>query len=103
MDKIIVSNSIKCKKCGDKIFSTHVHDFKNCKCGEVFVDGGTSYLRRGAEDMDNIIERSITMDRKVVDDVVMAVTWALDNKKNARGIAYAVIRVLEEAGELKHE
>lgn len=42
----IISNKIKCKKCGDVIESKHVHDFKLCKCGAVGVDGGKDYLRR---------------------------------------------------------
>lgn len=42
----IISNKIKCKKCGDIIESKHVHDFKMCKCGAVGVDGGHDYLRR---------------------------------------------------------
>ena len=39
-------NRIKCKLCGDIITSTHVHDFKFCKCGSVAVDGGREYRRR---------------------------------------------------------
>lgn len=42
----IISNKIKCKKCGDVIESKHVHDFKLCKCGSCAVDGGKDYLRR---------------------------------------------------------
>ena len=45
MEKII-ENKIKCKHCGDIIESTHVHDYKRCKCGKVAVDGGHYYLRR---------------------------------------------------------
>jgi len=40
-------SAIKCKHCGDVITSTHVHDFKYCKCGKVFIDGGDEYLRYG--------------------------------------------------------
>lgn len=43
---MIVKNAIKCNKCGDVIESTHVHDFKWCKCKSVAVDGGLHYLRR---------------------------------------------------------
>ena len=39
--------SIRCKHCDDIITSYHVHDFKYCKCGKVFVDGGNEYLRFG--------------------------------------------------------
>lgn len=44
--KTIKLNRIRCKSCGDIITSTHVHDFKMCKCGRVAVDGGHEYLRR---------------------------------------------------------
>lgn len=46
---MILANRIKCKKCGDIIRSTNVHDFKYCKCGAVAVDGGHYYLRRVGE------------------------------------------------------
>ena len=42
----IISNKIKCKKCGEIIESTCTHDFKWCKCHSVAVDGGHSYLKR---------------------------------------------------------
>ena len=45
MNKII-TNKIKCNKCGDIIESFSVHDFKFCKCGAVAVDGGHDYLKR---------------------------------------------------------
>lgn len=44
---MIISNKIRCKHCNDIIESKTVHDFKQCKCGSVFVDGGKQYLRRG--------------------------------------------------------
>ena len=56
----IVRNAAECRKCGDVIESTHRHDFKFCKCGEIFVDGGRDYIRRGANDLANIIDRSET-------------------------------------------
>lgn len=43
----IIKNAIQCKHCGEIIESLSVHDFKTCKCGKVFVDGGHEYLRRG--------------------------------------------------------
>lgn len=42
----ILKNKIRCNKCGDKIESSHRHDFKFGKCGAVAVDGGVDYLRR---------------------------------------------------------
>lgn len=47
--KIIRSNKIKWRKCGDIIESTSVHDFKFCSCGACAVDGGKDYLRRVGE------------------------------------------------------
>jgi hypothetical protein len=45
----IIHNRIRCRKCGDVIESHYTHDFKFCKCGTVFVDGGHDYLRRGGD------------------------------------------------------
>lgn len=42
----ILANKIRCKKCGDIIESTHVHDMKWCSCGSCAVDGGHFYLKR---------------------------------------------------------
>jgi len=39
-------NMIRCLSCGDMIESTHVHDYKVCRCGSVAVDGGRDYLKR---------------------------------------------------------
>jgi hypothetical protein len=38
---------IRCLKCGDIIESKHVHDFKFCKCENIFIDGGNNYTRYG--------------------------------------------------------
>lgn len=46
--------AVKCRQCADVIVSTHVHDFKRCKCGEISVDGGKSYINRSAKDLNNI-------------------------------------------------
>lgn len=46
----IIKNMIRCNTCGDTIESTSRHEFKYCKCGRVFVDGGHDYLRRGYTD-----------------------------------------------------
>ena len=43
----IIRNSAKCLECGDEIESTHRHDFRTCSCGNIFVDGGKDYVRRG--------------------------------------------------------
>ena len=52
----IISNKIKCKKCGDIIESKSTNDYKKCFCGAVAVDGGKDYLKRigNEEDYDDI-------------------------------------------------
>jgi hypothetical protein len=54
----ILRNIAGCNKCGDVIESKTRHDFVYCECGNIFVDGGTSYLRRGAVDFDYFIDLS---------------------------------------------
>ena len=53
----IIRNRAKCAVCRDVIESKYRHDFVECKCRSIFVDGGKDYLRRGG-DSDNIIELS---------------------------------------------
>jgi hypothetical protein len=57
IEKIIV-NKCQCRLCGDIIESNSTHSFVNCKCGEIFTDGGKSYIRRGTNDINNIIDMS---------------------------------------------
>ncbi|MCR5704228.1 MAG: hypothetical protein K6G85_06360 [Eubacterium sp.] len=63
MEKIIrkiVINKAKCKICGDILESTSRHDFKQCKCKSMAVDGGHDYISRAWDpqygDKDDIIE-----------------------------------------------
>jgi hypothetical protein len=44
--------------CKDIIESKYRHNFVYCRCGEIFVDGGHDYLRRGAHDSINFLELS---------------------------------------------
>jgi len=44
---------LQCNKCQDIIESKSVHDFVECKCGAIFVDGGDEYCRFGG-DIENI-------------------------------------------------
>ncbi len=54
----IISNKIKCKKCGDIIESKSTNDFQRCSCGAVAVDGGKNYLKRVGNE-ENYTELSI--------------------------------------------
>lgn len=48
----IISNKIKCKKCGDIIESKSTNEYKRCSCGAVAVDGGIEYLKRVGNEED---------------------------------------------------
>lgn len=43
----IILNSAECTQCGDVLVSRFVHDYKECECRSIFIDGGLDYLRRG--------------------------------------------------------
>jgi len=42
----IWSNSVQCLACKDIIRSRNRHDYVQCTCGNIAVDGGSWYLRR---------------------------------------------------------
>lgn len=65
---MIIRNSAKCRKCGDEIQSRHRHDLVYCSCQNLFVDGGTAYLRRGFEEVGTVEETSIIVDDDPADD-----------------------------------
>lgn len=46
----------RCKKCGDLIWSSDVHDMVWCKCGAIAIDGGEDYCKVSGnlEDMESI-------------------------------------------------
>ena len=61
----IISNKIKCKKCGDIIESKDVNEMKRCSCGQVAVDGGLQYLKRLFKNKEDFEELSIVEKDKV--------------------------------------
>ena len=58
--EVVVINKCQCRLCGDTIESKHRHDFVQCRCGSIFTDGGTDYIRRGANNLNDIIDLSET-------------------------------------------
>lgn len=58
-------NAIKCKLCGDIIYSRAKHDMRYCSCGTHAIDGGFNYNRivfkKAATDFDSIeIDSDVT-------------------------------------------
>jgi hypothetical protein len=66
--EVVVVNKCQCRLCEDIIESKNRHDFVRCKCGEIFTDGGKSYIRRGASDLNNIIDMSETYEEEYESD-----------------------------------
>jgi hypothetical protein len=95
--KVLVQNQIKCKLCGDVIFSGYRHHFVSCKCGKVSVDGGMDYARRVGEFAD-IEDQSIWVEKDSLDKWVAAVKWAKDTERNDLGIALALMRTMIGTG-----
>lgn len=54
--KFAVQKGIHCKGCDEVIYSLHRHDFRECSCGESWVDGGREYLRT------NTVNSVVTID-----------------------------------------
>ena len=53
---VLTRNSIKCLQCNTVLESKYQHDYQSCQCSnQSFVDGGLSYSRVGAMDL-NLIE-----------------------------------------------
>jgi len=48
-------NRLQCSLCNDILESEFTHDFKNCSCGNMYIDGGSSYRRCGAADLSTIL------------------------------------------------
>lgn len=55
---MIKRNRCQCRLCGDIIESKSRHDFVKCSCEAIFTDGGTEYIRRGANKITDIIDLS---------------------------------------------
>lgn len=55
---MITLNSAQCLDCGDILVSEHRHDYKVCTCGNVFVDGGTAYVRHGWNNKSDYVDLS---------------------------------------------
>lgn len=57
----IIKNVARCRKCGDVIESTDRHQYVQCSCGAVAVDGGHDYLRRCYNNKEDIEELSVSV------------------------------------------
>ena len=50
-----MKNRAKCKLCSSIIESVNVHDYVECSCGEIAIDGGDEYHKTYARDYANFL------------------------------------------------
>lgn len=91
----ILQNQVRCNKCNDEPYSAHRHDFVECKCGNIAVDGGMDYLKRSG-DLYNYTELSVSIEKGVYIDLVEALVWAEETGRNELGTICAIMRVLRD-------
>ena len=78
-----IVNAIRCPECGDVIYSRTRHDFRNCSCGNVYIDGGLDYIRVGGKASPNV---------KVFELEIKATKKELYNDWNSSGNKYGLIK-----------
>lgn len=49
METVIIKNAIKCLKCGDVIESRHSHDYQQCTCKTISINGGRKSQHVGGD------------------------------------------------------
>ena len=79
----IISNKIKCKKCGDVIESKNTNDYKRCSCGAVAVDGGKDYLKRIGNEKDyeeiSITKKCKYKNQNIIKNSIKVLTNKINN------------------------
>jgi hypothetical protein len=102
---MIVQNAVNCLSCGDFIVSKHRHDFVECRCGTIAVDGGQEYLRRvgSAVTRGTYTDMSWELPDELYNACAEVVEDAINTNRNKFGIANAVMRKLREAGRVVAE
>jgi hypothetical protein len=56
---IQIRHAVQCRKCLETIESLHPHDFKQCSCGAIGIDGGIEEGNRIIGDKADINNRSV--------------------------------------------
>lgn len=87
--KVLTKNSVKCLICNTTVESKHRHDFQQCNCSNgAFVDGGLSYERLGAMDLDlieNLCEyRTLTQESYDKEQAEIKATRLVKNEQGVK-------------------
>lgn len=62
---MIIRNAAKCNKCKDVIQSTYRHEYIECNCGAIAVDGGNEYFR-SAGSREDFIPLYVSTDKQYI-------------------------------------
>jgi len=86
---MLTKNSVKCLECNTILESKHQHDFQQCNCSnKAFVDGGLSYERLGAMDLDfieNLCEyRTLTQEAYDKEQAEIKATRLVKNEQGVK-------------------
>lgn len=65
----LIKNIVSCNKCGDIIESKFTHDYQECKCGAISVDGGIEYQKLSGNEEDINFNHTIYQDTESGDFV----------------------------------
>jgi len=93
---MILSNQAKCLKCGDAPYSANRHDYQECICGNVSVDGGMLYIRHSWKDKNYYENISIEWDPTLVESITAELKSAQETGRNPLGLTCAVARVMRD-------
>lgn len=84
--KTTTVNAIECPNCGDVIYSRARHDYRNCSCGEIAIDGGFDYTKVCYKDENsrpkNVVVEISASKKELFDD------W--NNRKDKFGIIKSI-------------
>jgi hypothetical protein len=100
-------NRAKCKLCKDIIESKYVHDYVNCRCGEISVDGGNEYHRCRAISWENFMridDEGNEIIVKVVDkESIKPNNIEMEKKPDKKELLAMLDRMIQNIDELPKE
>ena len=53
----MIVTALRCKNCGDVIYSRTRHDMRYCSCGTIAIDGGRDYTNISFRESQNDFEK----------------------------------------------
>ena len=74
---------IKCRRCGDEIFSRCQYDMQQCSCKSCGIDGGFEYTRIIGEEENYDIRETSILEKFTADEVkkILYEDWKINRNK----------------------